>query len=291
MKIIDSHCHIHDEDFPIEMSEVFDLMLKNSVAKAICVGVDLKNSRRAVEFCEATRNSAFSFSSGQSVAQVEAEARERKEQREVSAQNIQLFATVGVHPHEAEKVDPEKDFLELRALAKNPKVVAIGEIGLDYFYENSPREIQQKVLFEQLKIAHELNLPVAFHVRGAFDDFWRVLSDFENQFGKIHGVLHSFTDTSENLQKALAHGFFIGVNGISTFVKKPEELEMFAQIPLEKMLLETDAPFLTPKGNRGKKNQPAWTRIVAEDLAEKRGISLEKIAEITSKNTEKLFEI
>ena len=260
MKIIDSHCHIHDEDFPIEMSEVFDLMRENSVAKAICVGVDLKNSRRAVEFCE-------------------------------SEKNIQLFATVGVHPHEAEKVDLEKDFLELRALAKNPKVVAIGEIGLDYFYENSPREIQQKVLFEQLKIAHELNLPVAFHVRGAFDDFWRVLSDFENQFGKIRGVLHSYTDTSENLQKALAHGFFIGVNGISTFVKKPEELEMFAQIPLEKMLLETDAPFLTPKGKRGKKNQPAWTRIVAEDLAEKRGISLEKIAEITSKNTEELFEI
>ena len=291
MKIIDSHCHIHDEDFPIEMSEVFDLMRENSVEKAICVGVDLKNSRRAVEFCEMAENSAFSFSSGQSVAQTEVEARERKEQREVSAQNIQLFATVGVHPHEAEKVDLEKDFLELRALAKNPKVVAIGEIGLDYFYENSLREIQQKVLFEQLKIAHELNLPVAFHVRGAFDDFWRVLNDFENQFGKIRGVLHSFTDTSENLQKALAHGFFIGVNGISTFVKKPEELEMFAQIPLEKMLLETDAPFLAPKGKRGKKNQPAWTKLVAEDLAEKRGISLEKIAEITSKNTEDLFEI
>lgn len=264
MKIIDSHCHIHDEDFPIEMSEVFDLMRENSVEKAICVGVDLKNSRRAVEFCELAGN---------------------------SAQNIQLFATVGIHPHEAEKVNLEKDFLELRALAKSPKVVAIGEIGLDYFYENSPREIQQKMLFEQLKIAHELNLPVAFHVRGAFDDFWRVLNDFENQFGKIRGVLHSFTDTSENLQKALAHGFFIGVNGISTFVKKPEELEMFAQIPLEKMLLETDAPFLAPKGKRGKKNQPAWTKLVAEDLAEKRGISLEKIAEITSKNTEELFEI
>ena len=135
------------------MSGVFDLMRENSVKKAICVGVDLKNSRRAVEFCELAED---------------------------SAQNIQLFATVGVHPHEAEKVDLEKDFLELRALAKNPKLVAIDEIGLDYFYENSPREIQQKVLFEQLKIAHELNLPVAFHVRGAFDDFWRVLNDFEN---------------------------------------------------------------------------------------------------------------
>ena len=273
------------------MSEVFDLMRENSVEKAICVGVDLKNSRRAVEFCGSAEDSAFSFSSGQSVARVEAEARERKEQREVSVRNIQLFAAVGIHPHEAEKVDLEKDLLELRTLAKNPKVVAIGEIGLDYFYENSPREIQQKVLFEQLKIAHELNLPVAFHVRGAFDDFWRVLSNFENQFGKIRGVLHSFTDTSENLQKALAHGFFIGVNGISTFVKKPEELEMFAQIPLESMLLETDAPFLAPKGKRGKKNQPAWTRIVAEDLAKKRGISIEEVAKITTQNTENLFNV
>ena len=260
MKIIDSHCHIHDEDFPIEMSEVFDLMRENSVEKAICVGVNLENSRRAVEFCEMEKSA-------------------------------QLFATVGVHPHEAEKVDFENDFAELRNLAKNQKVVAIGEIGLDYFYENSPREIQKKILWEQLKIAHELNLPVAFHVRNAFDDFWPIFDDFENQFGKIRGVAHSFTDNQKNLEKALDRGLFIGVNGISTFVKKPEELEMFAQIPLEKMLLETDAPFLAPKGKRGKKNQPAWTRLVAEDLAEKRGTSLEKITEITSKNAEELFGI
>lgn len=266
MKLIDSHCHIHDEDFPIEMSEVFDLMRENSVEKAICVGVDLENSKRALEFCET-------------------------EEARTIRKTPQLFATVGIHPHEAEKVDFENDFAELRKLAKNKKVVAIGEIGLDYFYENSPREIQKKVLWEQLKIAHEFNLPVAFHIRNAFDDFWLIFDDFEKQFGKIRGVAHSFTDNLENLEKALARRFYIGVNGISTFVKKPEELEMFAQIPLEKMLLETDAPFLAPKGKRGNKNQPAWTKLVAEDLAEKRGISLEKIAEITSKNTEELFGI
>lgn len=298
MKIIDSHCHIHDKDFPIELSEVFDLMYENSVKKAICVGVDVENSKRAVEFCEAfeknhKKDEVFSFSSGISVAQ-QSEAHKQKEEHGDFFGDFnkpQLFAAVGIHPHEAEKVNFETDFEELRTLAQTPKVVAIGEIGLDYFYDNSPREIQQKVLFEQLKIAFELNLPVSFHVRNAFDDFWRVLNDFESQFGKVRGVLHSYTDSFENLERAINRGFYIGVNGISTFVKKPEELEMFAQIPLEKTLLETDAPYLAPKGKRGKKNQPAWTRLVIEDLAKKRGISPEKVAEITSKNAEELFGI
>lgn len=263
MKIIDSHCHIHDEDFPFEITEVFELMKQNLVKKAVCVGVDLKNSELAIEFCGKNNRDG----------------------------QPELFATVGIHPHEAEKVNLETDFEKMRTLVKNPKVVAIGEIGLDYFYENSPREIQKKVLFEQLKVAFELDLPVSFHVRNAFDDFWEVLDDFETKFGKIRGVLHSFTDSKENLRKALSQGLFIGVNGISTFVKKPEEIEMFNCIPLDRIMLETDAPYLAPKGKRGQKNQPAWTRLVAQDLAEKRGLTVEKIAEITSKNTEELFGI
>lgn len=260
--IIDSHCHIHDEDFPFSKEEIFENMRQMGVGAAICVGVDAENSKRAVEFCE-----------------------------ENSKNDIKLFAAVGIHPHEAEKIDFEKDLETLQQLAKNPHTVAIGEIGLDYFYENSPREAQRRVLFEQLKIAFENNLPVSFHVRNAFDDFWQVLDDFENSHGKIRGVLHSFTDDEANLEKALARGLYIGVNGISTFVKKPEELAMFAKIPLEKTLLETDAPYLTPTGKRGKKNQPAWTSLVAQDLAEKRGVSVEEVSKITTANTRDLFEI
>ena len=256
--IIDSHCHIHDEDFPFSKEEVFANMREMGVGAAVCVGVSVANSVRAVKFCE--------------------------------NQEINLFAAIGVHPHEASELD-EAGLETLKNLTKNPRVVAIGEIGLDYFYENSDRESQKRALWEQLKIAHEAGLPVSFHVRNAFDDFWPIFDDFEKPHGKIRGVLHSFTDSEENLKKALDRGLYIGVNGISTFVKKPEELAMFAAIPLERTLLETDAPYLAPAGKRGKTNQPASTALVAQDLATKRDLEVEKVAQITTTNTRDLFEI
>lgn len=259
--IIDSHCHIHDRSFPFSKEEIFENMQEMGVSAAICVGVSVKNSVQAVEFCE--ENSS----------------------------EISLFAAVGIHPHEAEKVDFERDLATLRDLTKSPNVVAIGEIGLDYFYENSPREAQKRALWEQLKIAFEADLPVSFHVRNAFDDFWQILDNFEAEYGQIRGVLHSFTDSEENLARALERGFHIGINGISTFVKEQELLEMFEKVPLDRILLETDAPYLTPNGKRGKKNQPAWTALVAQDLAIKRGLSQEKIAEITTQNTRELFNL
>lgn len=259
--IIDSHCHIHDQDFPFSKEEVFENMREMGVGAAICVGTDAENSVRAVEFC-----------------------------KENSNEEIQLFAAVGIHPHEAEKVDFERDLSTLRNLTKNQNVIAIGEIGLDYFYENSPREAQEKVLWEQLKIAFEADLPVSFHVRNAFDDFWQILDNFEAEYGQIRGVLHSFTDSEENLTRALERGFYIGINGISTFVKEKDLLEMFKKIPLNRILLETDAPYLAPQGKRGKKNQPAWTALVAQDLATKRNLSQEEIAQITTQNTKNLFK-
>lgn len=260
MKIIDSHCHIHDENFPISKEEVFENMQNAGIFKAICIGENLKNSKIGVKFTE--ENSG----------------------------EIKLFAAIGVHPHEAEKYNPEELTLELEQLSKNPKVVAIGEIGLDYFYENSNRDAQKQILKAQLKLAQKLNLPVSFHIREAFDDFWPIFDEISKS-GKIRGVLHSFTDSKENLSEALKRDLLIGVNGISTFVKKPEELEMFAEIPLSKMLIETDSPFLAPKGRRGKPNQPAFSKLIVKDLAEKRQISAEEIAKITTKNCENLFKI
>ena len=255
--LIDSHCHIHDENFPIDHAEVFANMEANGIRKAICVGVDLVNSQQAVSFAE-------------------------------KHQKPELFAAVGVHPHEAKDFNIKTDLSKLEKLARSTKVVAIGEIGLDYFYNHSPKEVQAEVLRAQLKLAQKLNLPVSFHIRGAFDDFWPIFDQAEHEGGKIRGVVHSFTDSIENLQKALERDLF---NGISTFVKKPEELEMFAQIPLNKILLETDAPFLAPKGKRGKSNQPAWTKLIAEDLSKKQNKSLEEIAKITTQNAQKLFNI
>lgn len=260
MKIIDSHCHIHDQNFPIPCTEVFKNMKTAGILKAICIGENLENSKIAAKF--AAENS----------------------------DEIELFSAIGVHPNEAGKYNPKELILELEQLSKSPKVVAIGEIGLDYFYENSDREAQKIILRAQLELAQKLNLPVSFHVRNAFEDFWPIFDEVSRN-GKIRGVLHSFTDSKEKLKQALRRDLFIGVNGISTFVKKPKELEMFDQIPLSKILIETDAPFLAPKGERGKPNQPAFSKLIVEDLAKKRGISTEEIAKITSENSENLFSI
>ena len=162
----------------------------------------------------------------------------------------------------------------------------IGEIGLDYYYTHSPKQTQLAALRAQLDVAVKYDLPVIFHVREAFDDFWPVFDSYE---GKIRGVLHSFTDTKDNLQKALDRGLYIGVNGISTFTKDEAQRQMFDAIPLDRLLFETDAPFLTPHPFRGKVNEPALVRNVAEYHAQRRQLSLEAIALQTTKNAQALL--
>ncbi len=165
------------------------------------------------------------------------------------------------------------------------KIVAIGECGLDYFYTHSPRVDQIKALRFQIELALQHDLPLIFHVREAFDDFWPIFDDYHG----IRGVLHSFTDTQANLDKALARGLFIGVNGIATFTKNEAQIAMYRAIPLQNLLLETDAPFLTPVPLRGKMNTPANVRLVAEFLSELRGESLAGLAHATTHNAQTLF--
>ncbi|MBS7346502.1 MAG: TatD family hydrolase [Candidatus Sacchiramonaceae bacterium] len=259
MLLIDSHSHIHDADFPFTKEEVFQQALAENVKKIVCIGVDEHDSEVAINFIEDNHNA-----------------------------ELELFACVGVHPHEAKSFSGNSARLE--KLAKHKSVIGIGEIGLDYHYNNSSREDQIAALRAQIQLALKLDLPIAFHVRDAYEDFWRIF-DEENQGGKIRGILHSFTDSIDNLEKALARNLYIGVNGISTFAKKPHEIEMFNSIPLDKILLETDAPFLAPTGKRGKPNQPAWISLIAQDLATKRGVSVEKITETTSQNFADLFKL
>lgn len=167
------------------------------------------------------------------------------------------------------------------------KIVAVGECGLDYFYGHSSKEDQEKALRYQIELALEFDLPLIFHVRDAFDDFWPIFDSYQG----LRGVLHSFTDNLANLDKASARGLYIGVNGIMTFTKNDWQLEVARNIPSKNLLLETDAPFLTPAPNRGKVNEPANVMLTARFMSELRHVSVEEIADLTTANARQLFSL
>lgn len=244
--LIDTHCHIHETSYPLKSDDVLERARAVDVQKLICVGTSEQSSTEALAF-----------------------ARNRDG----------VYAAVGVHPH-----DTKDGWRQVAGLA-GVEAIAIGEIGLDYFYTHSPRNMQIEALEEQVQIALDYNLPIIFHVREAFDDFWPIYDNFSG----IRGVLHSFTDTSAQLERALARGLMIGVNGISVFTKDSAQQITFAQIPLASLLLETDAPFLTPPPFRGKVNEPAFVTYVAEHHARIRGISYEEMAQATTANADALF--
>ena len=166
-------------------------------------------------------------------------------------------------------------------------VVAVGETGLDYYYEHSSREDQKKLLRFQLDLASEYDLPLIFHIREAFEDFWKIFDEYKN----IKGVVHSFSSGTEDLEQVLSRGLLVGLNGIMTFSKKAEQLDAARQVSLSSLLLETDAPFLTPVPFRGKIGEPKYVRVTAEFLAGLRGESLQEIADATTKNAHKLFKL
>ena len=248
--LIDTHCHIHESDFPLPIEDVLANAREADVRKLICVGTNEQSTREAIAFAESHEN---------------------------------VWASIGVHPH-----DTKDGYDEIAAIAgTSDKIIAVGEVGLDYFYTHSPKEMQIQALEHHIEIALRHDLPIIFHVREAFDDFWPV---FDAHPG-IRGELHSFTDSKENLDKALERGLYIGVNGISTFTKDEAQKETFDSIPLDRLLLETDAPFLTPAPFRGKVNEPAFVRNIAEYHANRRRISVDEIASATTANAEKLFAL
>ena len=255
MTFTDTHCHIHEASYP-EADAVRLRAVRQGVTRLVCVGTDEQTSREAAEFAGKHEN---------------------------------VWASVGLHPHDATHgADAVHILNQLLQIDKNThigKIVAIGECGLDYFYDNSPRETQIKMLEAQLQLARESELPVIFHVREAFDDFWPIFDNFTGMLG----VLHSFTDTVDNLDKALSRNLYIGVNGISTFTKSDDQRAMFASIPLTNLLLETDAPFLTPIPYRGKVNEPAFVTHIAHHIANLQAINLEELSRATERNATQLF--
>lgn len=255
MELVDTHCHIHFPDYGLDPEEVRDDATQAGVTRLICVGCTLDDSRAAVDFASEHEN---------------------------------VWASIGLHPHEASGyVHDHKSLQAFRDLALKPKVIAIGECGLDYYYEHSSKEDQEKLLRYQLDIAVEHDLPLIFHVRDAFDDFWPILDDYSN----IRGVIHSFSASKKDVEQIVARGLYIGLNGIMTFTKNQEQLEAAKAVPLDHLLLETDAPFLTPVPFRGKICQPKHVRVTAEFLGGLRGESLESLAASTTANAKRLFNL
>lgn len=250
--IVDTHCHIHDSEFFLDNREDAYQQSHDAGVTMLCVGTNVQSSREALAFCRT---------------------------------HAGCFPIVGIHPHDAKGADTS----EIRTLVEQNReaIVGIGEIGLDYYYDHSPRDIQMQALREQLQIATEYNLPVSFHVREAFSDFWHIVDEFPG----VRGVLHSFTDSQENCDEALKRGLLIGVNGISTFTKDAAQQQLFADLPLESIVLETDAPFLTPKPFRGKMNVPAYVGRVAEHQAVLKEASLTDVIRITTANAVRVFGI
>lgn len=247
----DTHCHLHEADYPAAEAAV-DRALEAGVNRLVCVGTDEKTSSEAVSFAS-----------------------------RYNAANVR--ASVGLHPHDAKSgLAAIRQLTDLVA-ATPDRVVAVGECGLDYFYNNSPRERQIDMLHAQLELAEAHDLTVIFHVREAFADFWPIWKEHKIK----RAVLHSFTDSVANLELALQSGLFIGVNGIATFAR--DKQPMYAAIPLEKLVLETDSPFLTPTPYRGKVNEPAYLTLVAKHIADLQSINLQELSAATERNATKLF--
>lgn len=264
-EFIDTHCHIHFPDYGLSPDAVIKDALKKGVSRLICVGCTPEDSRLGVEMAASYRN---------------------------------VWASVGIHPHEAKHyVNNKPARQQLQGLVGQPRVVAVGEIGLDYYYGHSPVSDQKQLFRLQLALAEEHNLPVIFHVRQpaspakaserAFDDLLAILKDFKG----IEGVVHSFTDDIRILNRLLDIGLYVGLNGIMTFTRSKDQLEMAKSVPLDRLLLETDAPFLTPVPFRGTICQPKHVVSTAHFLADLRRESLDELAAATTRNARKLFKI
>ena len=249
---IDSHCHINFPDLAGKLPEVFGLMAQNQVSHALCISVELEKFPEILALAEAHPN---------------------------------VYASVGVHPDHEDCTEPS--VAELVALADHPRVVAIGETGLDYFRLNGDLEWQRDRFRTHIRAARSCRKPLVIHTRSAADDTLRIMR--EEQAGDAGGVMHCFTESLAVAEAAIEMGFYISFSGIVTFKNAVALREVAAAIPLQRMLIETDAPYLAPVPHRGQTNQPGFVKHVAEEIARIRGIPVETVGEVTSQNFFRLF--
>lgn len=270
MRLVDTHCHIQN----IVSGEPSDELVESKWEKA-----GITDPQRVIQDAHAAGVTQLMV--------VGCSLRDSKRAIELAAKEPSCYASIGIHPHEAKLHETKETREDFATLAQLPEVHAIGECGLDYYYGHSPKNSQIKLLEFQLQAAQDHDLPVIFHVRDAYEDFWPVFDQFQG----LRGVLHSYTDTQANLNKALDRGLYIGLNGIMTFTKDQKQREMAAQVPLLNLLLETDAPFLTPAPHRGRICTPKYVVDTAKFLCQLRGESLERMAAATTHNAKELFRL
>lgn len=266
MKLIDSHAHLDFKDFSSDLDSVIKRADGVGVEKIINIGADLDRSKKSIQIAENYKN---------------------------------IWSTIGIHPEEAHKIKIENSFLELeKLLSSSDKIVAIGECGIDYFWsekvaDNVSAKKSQSRLFEgQLELAKKHGMPVVIHIRNANDDSAvRRAYDILISSGVKRGVVHCFTLDSHWARKFIEYGLYISFTGIITYKNAEDICEAVRVIPLEKILVETDCPFLAPQLHRGKRNEPAYVVEVANKISDLKGVSFEKVSEVTSRNTENLFGI
>jgi TatD DNase family protein len=251
--LIDSHCHIDFDDYSGRIPQIIEAMAHNEVSHALCVCVNLTDFPRVLALAQ---------------------------------NHEQLFASVGVHPDQAEHGSPTASDLVERATS-DPKIVAIGETGLDYFRQDGDLEWQRTRFRTHIRAARDCGKPLIIHTRDAGEDTLRIMR--EERADAVGGVMHCFTETLDVARAAMDLGFYISFSGIVTFKNAIQIKEVAKSLPLERMLIETDAPYLAPVPHRGKTNEPAWVKHVAEEIARLRGISLEAVAGATTANFFRLF--
>lgn len=253
--LVDTHCHLDFDRFDDDREAVVERAVAAGVERIIVPALDLAN-------CAAVLSLAERFE--------------------------QVFAAVGVHPNST--AEWQDAWLEqIRGFARHDKVVAVGEIGLDYYWDRSPKAVQQQALAGQLELAAELDLPVIIHNRESDEDVLRLLAQSPLNGRSEPGVLHSFSSNWETAEKALDMGYYLGFTGPVTYKKAEDLREVAGRVPLERILVETDAPFLAPQQHRGQRNEPAYVAYVAERIAAIRGLTTAEMARQTTENARRLF--
>lgn len=259
---VDSHCHLDGPRFDSDREQVIARACEAGIANILAVGT------------------------GDGPGTLDCAIK-------ISEQHDFIFATIGIHPHEAQ-LATDADFTQLEHLARKPKVIAWGEIGLDYYYENSPREVQKNVFIRQMELARAAKLPIVIHCRpsdnsdNAWEDCLALIEQHWKSSG-LGGILHCFTGAWPHAERALDMGFMISFAGNVTFPKAQQIRESAQQVPLDRMLIETDSPFLAPVPYRGKRNEPAFVKEVAQKIGELRGVSAEETGARTSQNFYRFF--
>jgi TatD DNase family protein len=261
--LVDTHCHLDFNRYDLDRDQVLKRARNSGVRRIINPGINLESSQTVIQLSE---------------------------------NHAEVFAAVGIHPNEALSWNSET-LAQLSGLAQHHKVKAIGEIGLDYYRDRAPRALQKRIFQEQLDLAAELNLPVIIHSRESLEDVLAILEDWfhsllETEIDLVNhpGVLHSFSGDEQAAKKAFSNNFFVGVTGPVTFRNAGGLRDIVQRLPIDNLVIETDSPFLTPHPHRGRRNEPANVKLIAEKIAELKQESYNNIAEITTANARRLFK-